>query len=30
VIIILTTPLSINSLSYLIGRESDDIKYRLD
>ncbi|KAJ5848575.1 hypothetical protein N7455_012532 [Penicillium solitum] len=30
VIIILTTPLSINSLSYLINRESDNIKYRLD
>lgn len=30
VIIILTTPLSINSLSHLIDRELDDIKYRLD
>ncbi|KAJ5761804.1 uncharacterized protein N7511_005186 [Penicillium nucicola] len=30
VIIILTNPLSINSLSHLINRESDDIKCRLD
>ncbi|CAG8089958.1 unnamed protein product [Penicillium nalgiovense] len=30
VIIILATPLSINSLSHLIGRESDDVKCRLD
>ncbi|CAI7609840.1 unnamed protein product, partial [Penicillium glandicola] len=30
VIIILATPLSINSLSHLIDRESDDVKCRLD
>ncbi|KAJ5153985.1 uncharacterized protein N7500_009424 [Penicillium coprophilum] len=30
VIIILATPLSINSLSHLIDRELDDIKCRLD
>ncbi|CAG8184312.1 unnamed protein product [Penicillium nalgiovense] len=30
VIIILATPLSINSLGHLIGRESDDVKCRLD
>ncbi|KAJ5827863.1 hypothetical protein N7447_004626 [Penicillium robsamsonii] len=30
VIIILVTPLSINSLSHLIDRESDDVKCRLD
>ena len=29
-IIILATPLSIKSLSHLVGREPDDIKYRLD